>query len=246
MLFQDFIEGSATRLYTHSSQNPSLAPIPFTIREALSQSVEPWLPDISSHLAAAVWNEIACMGFTPENYGTHRWLEKNPTSDRIQLARLNFNRSQKCRIEALPPMSRFPYEEVGLVFSDRFTINSKRQLIQSALSLISTVWSLTATIPNYLHSLHILEAAGGEYDISHSDPNLPFSIFVSVPPPVQEGRIRLAESIVHECMHLQLSIIERVSPLSRTPELQRFSPWQLTLRPVTGCTSRILCLRRSP
>ena len=219
---------------THSSRIPSLMPKPTEIREAFSQAAEPWLPEISNDLAAAVWDEIARLGFNGRNYGTHRWLEKNPTSDCIQLARLRINRVSSCQIEALPSTSRTPYQESGLIFSDCSSIGSKIQLIRSALSLISSVPSLNATISYYLRSLHILEAPGPEYDVSHSDPNLPFSIFVSAPHSDQEGKLRLAESIVHECMHLQLTIMERELPLVFAPEVQYHSPWKQTLRPVTG------------
>ena len=58
---------------------------------------------------------------------------------------------------------------------------------------------------------------------------LPLSPFSS-----ERGRLRLAESIIHECMHLQLTITEDVLPLVETPEVRLFSPWRQSLRPVTG------------
>lgn len=219
---------------THSTHSTNLVPISIVFSNALDQSAEPWLPDISNQLAATVWNEIACLGFTSRNYGSHRWLVKNPSSDCIRIARQNFNQSSGCQIEVLPAKSRSQYEKVGLIFSDCSSIIGKLQLIRSAFSLISSARSLNTTISNFLLALHILKAANAEYDISHSDPNLPFSIFVSIPPSNQEGRLRLAESIVHECMHLQLTAVERVIPLSHAPELQCYSPWQQTLRPVNG------------
>ena len=70
--------------------------------------------------------------------------------------------------------------------------------------------------------------------MSHSDPGVPLSIFASVPPGEGKGRLRLAESIIHECMHLQLTMVEKVLPLVEAPEGRLFSPWRQTLRPVTG------------
>ena len=107
-------------------------------------------------------------------------------------------------------------------------------VLQSALSLIASVPSLHATVAQYLRSLHILESPGADYDVSHSDPGVPFSIFASVPLFERKGRLRLAESIIHECMHLQLTITEEVLPLVEAPEVRLFSPWRQTLRPVTG------------
>ena len=185
-------------------------------------------------MATAAWEEIAHHGFTPANYGTHRWLEKDPTVDRIQLARLDLGDSFECLIESLPTSSRAPYEETGLVFSECFSAETDVDVVRSALSLIASVPSLHATVAQYLRSLHILEAPAADYDVSHSDPNVPFSIFASVPLCERKGGLRLAESIIHECMHLQLTIAEEVLPLVEAPEVRLFSPWRQTLRPVSG------------
>ena len=69
-----------------------------------------------------------------------------------------------------------------------------------------------------------LHDSGAEYDVSHSDPAVPFSIFLSVPPAGQTGRLRLAESIIHECMHLQLSIVEKALPLIDEPHAMYCRP----------------------
>ena len=185
-------------------------------------------------MATVVWEEIAHHGFTPANYGTHRWLEKDPTVDRIHFARLDLGNSFECLIESLPRSSRAPYEEAGLIFSKCFSTEANLDVLQSALSLIASVPSLHATVAQYLRSLHILESPGADYDVSHSDPGVPFSIFASVPLFERKGRLRLAESIIHECMHLQLTITEEVLPLVEAPEVRLFSPWRQTLRPVTG------------
>lgn len=61
------------------------------------------------------------------------------------------------------------------------------------------------------------------YDVSHSTPVLPLSIFVSVPgADERHAELRLAESIIHEAMHLQLTFIESLSHSLSRPERQRF------------------------
>ena len=177
---------------------------------------------------------MAHHGFTPANYGTHRWLEKDPTADRIELARLDLGNSLECVIESLPASNRAPYEAAGLVFAKWSSPGADLAILQSALSLMASVPSLHATVAQYLRCLHILESPGVDYDVSHSDPGVPLSIFASVPPGEGKGRLRLAESIIHECMHLQLTIAEKVLPLVEAPEVRFFSPWRQTLRPVTG------------
>ena len=142
----------------------------------------------------------------------------------------------ECLIEFLPTSSRAPYEDGGLTFSTTPTNKNRLTVIQSALSLISAVPTMHTTVSQYLRSFHVLESAGIDEDVSHSDPEVPFSIFASVPPANRAGRVRLAESIVHECMHLQLTLVERVLTLARVrvPEARFFSPWRQTLRPVSG------------
>ena len=205
-------------------------PLSDVVRTAFSQSKDIWFPETAKHLSDFAWQDAARLAFTPENYGTHRWLLGDSSVERLQLARLDFGNALSCLIERLPQQSRSLYEKSGLEFSDHFPADA----IQQAVNLISSVPSLSTTLSLYLRSLHILEAPGAEYDVSHSDPAVPFSIFLSVPPAGQTGRLRLAESIIHECMHLQLSIVERALPLIDEPHAMYFSPWKQTSRPASG------------
>ena len=86
-------------------------------------------------MATVVWEEIAHHGFTPANYGTHRWLEKDPTVDRIHLGRLDLGNSFECLIESLPISSRTLYEEAGLVFSK--CLFTEADVGRSAIRLVS-------------------------------------------------------------------------------------------------------------
>jgi hypothetical protein len=53
--------------------------------------------------------------------------------------------------------------------------------------------------------------------IRYSSPAIPFSIFVSVPPADERNVVaRLAEAIIHEAMHLQLTLIEAIVPQTVT------------------------------
>ena len=83
-------------------------------------------------------------------------------------------------------------------------------------------------------AIHPLSAAPG-FDVSHSQPKWPDKIFVSFPERDDElGRLRLAESIVHEAMHLHLTMEELRYPLVAKSERELYSPWQATLRPAQG------------
>jgi len=203
-------------------------------RAALAQSAEPWFPSIAEPMTATTWQAIARHGFIMSNYGTHRWLQNDPTAERLELATLDLGNSLKCRIEELPVPSRVRYEAFGLVFPRSVTTEANLSAVQSALSLIALVPSLHGTVAAYLRTLHVLQAPGIDFDVSHSDPKVPFSIFVSIPSGEREGKLRLAESIIHECMHLQLTMIEDELPLVCDRNALVFSPWQQTVRPLGG------------
>lgn len=105
--------------------------------------------------------------------------------------------------------------------------------IRNAARLLCDVSTLAESIGRLVRALHVLRAEAG-YDVSHSEPTIPFSVFVSVPAPREKDSvIRVAESIVHEAMHLQLTLVENELPLVAT-EGEVFSPWQRRARPVRG------------
>lgn len=185
-------------------------------------------------MTAITWQEIASRGFFPTNYGTHRWLQNDPNAERLELATLDLGNSLECRIEELPAPSRVRYEKSGMIVLGSLSIEPPIAAIRSALCLIALVPSLHATVAAYLRTLHVLQAPGSDFDVSHSDPEVPFSIFVSIPSVDRQGKLRLAESIIHECMHLQLTMIEAELPLVNDRDALFFSPWQQTVRPLCG------------
>ena len=112
-----------------------------------------------------------------------------------------------------------------------------RQTLVSSLDFIGMDLPLEGTVAGLCRSLHVLIASGRDFDVSYSDPTLPLSVFVSCPLPAERNRVeRLAENIVHEALHLQLSLVERVQPLviDDPDEEPVFSPWKDELRSVHG------------
>ncbi len=55
--------------------------------------------------------------------------------------------------------------------------------------------------------------------------------------------IRLAESLVHEAMHLQLTMLERHERLVRDAGAKAWSPWQQTKRPALGLLHGLFVFR---
>ncbi len=94
----------------------------------------------------------------------------------------------------------------------------------SLLDLVPTVWP---TVCQLVKSLHVIDPGGDEIDVSISNPSLPFSIFLSVPPTRSEiVALRIAEAILHESMHLHLTLIAQTAPLVQSRGKMYYSPWR--------------------
>ena len=115
----------------------------------------------------------------------------------------------------------------------------------SVLNLVPTVWPTVSTL---VGSLHIIDPGGDETDVSFSDPTVPFSVFVSVPPTWSKvAALRVAEAILHEAMHLQLTLVERVVPLVLPNSGLHYSPWRDERRNSEGILQALyaFCVIRS-
>jgi len=105
--------------------------------------------------------------------------------------------------------------------------------IQRAGMLIRRAPLLEGVILECVQELILLQAPDEQCDVSHSEPRWPHLILVSLPPQTPVGDLRLAEAIVHEAMHLNLSFVEAHTQLIGD-EHQLFSPWRLKPRPASG------------
>jgi HEXXH motif-containing protein len=113
----------------------------------------------------------------------------------------------------------------------------------AALDKLKRAFALLARIPDLLpflstlvRSVHVLRQDDPDTDCSYSHPKIPFSIFVSIGKGdslVQD--LRVAESILHEALHLMLTLIEETVPLiQEDSNAKYFSPWKQEPRHVRG------------
>lgn len=100
--------------------------------------------------------------------------------------------------------------------------------------LLARVPDLSRIVSRSVGAIHALVAVAG-YDVSHSQPKWRDRVFVSFPERQDAiGELRLAESVVHEAMHLHLTNEEaRVAFVAR-PTDELYSPWMDTIRSVPG------------
>lgn len=142
-------------------------------------------------------------------------------------------------IEWLPPTLAARWRNLGLQFASEADLIDMdlRNTLVSSLHLVGMDRPLVGTVAGLCRSLHVLLASGKDFDVSYSDPSLPLSVFVSCPLASERNRVeRLAENIVHEALHLQLSLVERVQPLviDGPDNAPVFSPWKDERRNVRG------------
>ena len=143
------------------------------------------------------------------------------------------------QVELLPGALARRWQGVGIQFASESAIvdSGVVELLASSLNLVRKTPPLYGTVAAMCRSLHVLVASGRGFDVSYSDPAVPFSVFVSFPNPTERNRVeRLAESIVHEALHLQLTLVEGVEPLvAESPNSSiLFSPWKNEFRSVSG------------
>lgn len=124
----------------------------------------------------------------------------------------------------------------GIKFLPPSDINTCASIktVQDSLSLINSIPALAKTIKILAKTIHFIESESPFHDLSYSDPKIPFSIFVSISSESPDGALRLSESIIHESMHVQLSLIERCINLVEVSQNKHYSPWKREMRPASG------------
>ena len=204
-------------------------------KELCDEVAQPWFPQLAEHLVGAAWSSLyAEIRLTKKNYSTNRMIEKSVRAPRSILATLDFNglerqASEQIYLEKLPSNIEANFETLGLCFAaaDDQAIEYQLSELKLAFDLIANVPSLYRTIIRLVRSVHILDSGSDQHDVSFSDPSIPFSIFISIPSMHQlNSSIRIAEAIVHEAMHLQLTLIDRLNSLVVDDEKKMFSPWK--------------------
>jgi HEXXH motif-containing protein len=116
--------------------------------------------------------------------------------------------------------------------------------VSEALTFLSPVPTILPTICSLVRALHLIDTGDDEIDVSFSEPAIPFSAFISVPrQETDAGPLRVAEALLHEAMHLQLTLIESMVPLVTNSERTYFSPWRNEYRTAQGVLHALYVFR---
>jgi HEXXH motif-containing protein len=223
------------------------------IQSSLADSqIVPWLPDLTDALVQHGWKMLHRQtGITSLDYGTARVLAGNADATCRVIARLSVcpdveGLMPQMRVECLTENWARRYQHVGLTFytSDNIAHTAVLDCLQDAINLLTHVPTLQKTVARLVRACHLLILQDDNYDVSHSDPQVPFSIFVSIPQTRGTNEaLRIVESIVHEAMHLQLTLIERLVPLVHPCDHTYFSPWKGEYRSPQGVLHALYVFR---
>jgi HEXXH motif-containing protein len=123
---------------------------------------------------------------------------------------------------------------------------------EDAISKLGKAFKVMTNIPgcfncvtNLVKCIQILKTNDAEIDVSYSHPEIPFSIFISVCDEESfASDLRVCESILHEAMHLKLTLIEEQTPIVKAnSEETFFSPWRDEQRPLRGVLHGLFVFR---
>lgn len=221
-------------------------------RSLTASQIVPWFPDLTDALAQQGWTTLhRHTGITPLDYGTARVMAGDAKAARHVIARLSVCPDVE---ESIPPMLvEFltedcirRYQNLGLTFytPDDMVNTTVLHSLQGAINILAYVPTLQKTVATLVRVCHLLKPQDEDYDVSHSDPHVPFSIFVSIPQKRgTNDALRVVESVVHEAMHLQLTLIERVVPLVHPCDRTYFSPWKGEYRSPQGILHALYVFR---
>ena len=206
---------------------------------------ELWFPNLTTHLADFGWNQLQNeIGITSSDYGTTIIIADNIN---VPLQIIPFkDKSVQISIELFPKEFADKYFDSQISFYDESELTELSVLgcLAEAIELIKTVPELWESVQTLVKSLHLIKLEDDNYDVSFSEPHIPFSIFVSVPKTrIKNDSLRVAEAIVHEAMHLQLSLIEKVVPLISSNKQKFYSPWKDEYRHSDGILHALYVFR---
>jgi HEXXH motif-containing protein len=223
------------------------------IRLALTDQGTPlWFPELTSDLAGTGWRRLDQeLHLTPKSYGTARVLLQDPKEIRRVVVCLDTRPPDEAGqknipVELLPDdlARRCAGPDVRFFEAEEILDAGVAGRVEEALAILDSVPTVLPTVCSLVRALHLIDTQDDEIDISFSEPGLPFSAFVSVPGPAAvAGPLRVAEALLHEAMHLQLTLIEATVPLVTSSERTYFSPWRNEYRTAQGVLHALYVFR---
>jgi HEXXH motif-containing protein len=204
------------------------------------RATDPWFPELTGSLVNNGWEALSReMSISPATYSTTNVTRRHafaPSAGIVASVPIEQGKFSGF-VEFLADDVQAYFESKDYRFPNAHEVAERglTEALSRALEFIALVPSLHASSSQLIRCVHLLQSTVGECDISFSEPGIPFSIFVSVPGiDSSNASLRLAEAVIHESMHLQLSLIEKVAPISLSKAPMYYSPWKRSNRDASG------------
>ena len=203
-----------------------------------------WTPALPAELRqVGVSDLLISLGLDFESYGTARMMARDSCAARRIVGKVDppvGSTGGLVLLENLPSRAVAELDSSGVSMRtvDESTVRADLNILSQAWHLTHACWpELSSSVEQLVRCVHVIKAPSNEVDCSFSKPDLPFTVFLSIPGEGSHARVeRVAEALVHETMHLQLSLLERRIQLveSDRPDAVAFSPWRESERNVQG------------
>ena len=207
-----------------------------------------WETNLTQELVLNKWKQLQQFGLTNrDDYTTARIWLNNPLLQPDKKILTTEGNGENTFLEMPSPLLKSFYEEHGLEIlcnkeSESVIVLKK---LQSAFKILQQVKPVYDCITTLVRTIQVLRTDDPEIDLSYSHPKIPFSIFVSVCEDASTiSNLRVAESILHEAMHLKLTLIEEIVPLVLTSTAKLYySPWKNEQRSTQGVLHGLFVFR---
>ena len=210
------------------------------LKACLEQSSPLWNVEITKRLVEEKWEELKSQNsWDPNNYSTAGILlgDASLAAERFAIPIDLDTENIYIEMPSQEHLSSF-YKENGLELYTKEELDSLESIniLSNAFTTISTVRPIFNCVTSLIRAIQILKSGEPDNDVSYSHPDIPFSIFVSIcDKQTEETTLRIAESIIHEAMHLQLTLIENYIDLVKPNSVDNYySPWRDEKRSARG------------
>lgn len=142
---------------------------------------------------------------------------------------LNNKNEDLCILQKLPDSMSNIWLDIGINLDQTYDMQKSMLQIRDAFEFICKYDNeyLGFYTKSLVKSIHLLKTENEYNDTSFSDPNLPYTIFINLPDiHVKNWLERTVENLIHETMHLQLSLLERKYKFYILTEEKIHSPWK--------------------
>ncbi len=208
------------------------------VHDFLAEPVPLWENTLTEYVVHHAWQKLKTQGISnPDEYATARIIYNSDIS-------IGKRREIVKRQKGLPIYLEAPsaehlnsfYKEHGLVPDYETEVGTQIGKLKTAIEVLAQVQPVFNCIVTLVRCIQVLKQDDPEIDLSYSNPKIPFTVFVSVCADNSViANLRVAESILHEAMHLKLTLIEEITPLLLPDTGNRyFSPWRDEKRPARG------------